>query len=39
VQSFALLDPYRSYRAEPVGGPAFQPEPAVRQADARTIFV
>jgi hypothetical protein len=38
VQTFALLDPYHSYRIEPVDGPTFEQIPAVRQPNARTIF-
>jgi len=38
VQSFTLLDPYHSYRAEPLDGPIVEPRPAAREPDARTIF-
>ena len=39
VQTFALLDPYRSRRTEPVDGPVLEPPPIARQPNAHTIFV
>ena len=39
VQTFALLDPYRSRRTERVDGPVLEPPPIARQPNAHTIFV
>jgi hypothetical protein len=38
VRTFALLDPYHSYRVEPVDGPIVEQAPTAREPDARTIF-
>lgn len=38
VQTFALLDPYQSYRLEPVDGPVVDRMPTAREPNAHTIF-
>lgn len=38
VQTFALLDPYRSCRTEPADGPVVKLMPTARQSSADTIF-
>jgi hypothetical protein len=38
VQTFALLDPYRLCRSEPLAGPIVELIPTARQPDAESIF-
>lgn len=39
VQTFPLFDPYDTQRSEPLEGPMFDRPPAMKGADARSIFV